>query len=139
VTHWKTIALRWGPVVAWMGVIYFFSSRPDLPHIEEVWLEMLLRKLAHAAEYVILSALLARAAGITGWRGVVLASAIGALYAASDEWHQTFVPGRKGNGWDFLLDSAASLAGAYLWFRLRPRFVTSVAQRKPQINTDELR
>ena len=129
-THWKKHVLRWGPVAAWMGVIYFFSSRPDLPRIDEVWLEMLLRKLAHTAEYMILGALLARAAGVNGWRGVALVSAIGALYAATDEWHQTFVPNRKGNVWDSLLDSAASVGGAYLWFRLRPQFLTTKTRRE---------
>jgi VanZ family protein len=102
-----------------MGMIYFLSSRPDLPHIQKVWLEMLLRKLAHFAEYVVLGALLTRAAGLKGLRGVALGAVLGALYAASDEWHQTFVPGRKGNLWDVLLDSTAALVGAYLWLRLR--------------------
>lgn len=127
--RWKRQALRWGPAVIWMGVIYFFSSRPDLPRIEDVWLELLLRKLAHIAEYVILGALLARAAGLRGWRGVALGAMLGALYAASDEWHQTFVPGRKGNVWDVLLDSAAALAGAYLWLRPRPQSLTAKARR----------
>jgi len=125
----KANLLRWGPVLVWMGVIYFFSSRPDLPHIEEVWLEMLLRKGAHALVYAILGALLARAIQRDGWRGVALAAAMGVLYAISDEWHQTFVPGRKGNVWDVLLDSAAALAGAYVWFRLRSGFLTAEARR----------
>ena len=109
--------LRWGPVLIWMGVIYFFSSRPDLPHLDEPWLELSLRKLAHAIEYGILGALLARAVGVNGWRGVAFAAALGMVYAASDEWHQTFVPGRNGNLFDVSLDSVAALAGAYLWFR----------------------
>ena len=113
----KTVAFRWVPVLAWMGIIYFFSSRPDLPHVDEPWLELSLRKLAHAVEYAILGALLARAIGIDGRRGLAFAAALGILYAASDEWHQTFVPGRKGNLIDVTLDSVSAMAGAYLWFR----------------------
>lgn len=132
-SQFKRHLLRWGPALVWMGVIYFLSSRPDLPQIEEVWLEMLLRKSAHVMVYAILGALLARAVHGDGWRGVALAALLGVLYAISDEWHQTFVPGRKGNVWDVLLDGAAALAGAYLWFRLIQRRNQSTTEaRRPQ-------
>lgn len=113
--------LRWGPALVWMGLIFFLSSRPDLPHAGEPWLEMVLRKGAHIVEYMILGALLGRAIGGAGWRGVAVAAVLGAAYAASDEWHQTFVPGRKGNLWDVLLDSAAAFAGAWLYRRAARR------------------
>ena len=119
VNRWREVLVRWVPVLAWMGVIYFWSSRPDLPHLDEVWLEMLLRKIAHASEYMVLGVLLARAVGATDWRSAAAAAALGALYAASDEWHQTFVPGRKGNLGDVALDSAAVLLGVWLYARRR--------------------
>lgn len=119
--HWPKTLLRWVPVLAWMGLIYFWSSRPDLPHLDEIWLEMLLRKAAHAAEYMVLGVLLARALGARDVRSAAVAAALGALYAASDEWHQTFVPGRKGNGWDVALDSAAVIFGAWVYARRRAR------------------
>ncbi len=118
--RWKTALSLWVPVLAWAGVIYFFSSRPDLPRIDEPWLELLLRKLAHVTEYAIFGALLARAVGARKGQ-VVLASALGAVYAASDEWHQTFVPTRKGNPLDVVLDTAAVLLGAFIYTRLYPR------------------
>lgn len=37
--------------------------------------------------------------------------AVGSLYAASDEFHQLFVPGRSGRLTDVLIDSAGLLAG----------------------------
>ncbi len=111
--------MRWVPVLAWMGVIYFWSSRPDLPHLDEYWLEMLLRKVAHAVEYMVLGVLLARAVGASGRRSLVTAAVLGALYAVSDEWHQTFVPGRKGNLWDVMLDSVSALVGVWLYVRQR--------------------
>ena len=36
------------------------------------------------------------------------------IYAITDEWHQTFVPGRSGEISDVLLDSASSLIGLLL-------------------------
>lgn len=118
--RWKTVLFLWGPVLAWAGVIYFFSSRPDLPRIDEPWLELLLRKLAHVTEYAIFGALLARAVGARKGQ-VALACALGAVYAASDEWHQTFVPTRKGNPLDVALDTGAVLLGAFIYARRCPR------------------
>ena len=37
------------------------------------------------------------------------------VYACSDEWHQTFVPGRAGQFRDVLLDTAGSLTGLLTW------------------------
>ena len=39
-----------------------------------------------------------------------------ALYACSDEFHQTFVPGRAGRVGDVLVDSAGVLLGLALFF-----------------------
>ena len=36
------------------------------------------------------------------------------FYAASDEFHQTFVPGRDGNIVDVLIDSSGALVGILL-------------------------
>ena len=36
------------------------------------------------------------------------------LYAATDEWHQTFVPGRAGQFQDVLIDACGALIGALL-------------------------
>lgn len=137
-TRLKTIIWRWGPVLVWAGVIYFFSSRPDLPRIQEPWLELSLRKAAHVTEYAIFGALLARAVGARKGQ-VALAAALGALYAASDEWHQTLVPTRKGNPLDVALDTAAVLAGAYAyarWFAARAaarRFPAQPALRETEV------
>ena len=83
-------ARLWLPVVAWAALIFAFSSVPDLGTGLGGW-DLVLRKLAHAAEYAVLGALLVRATGRAG-----LAFALGALYAVSDEVHQSFVPGRLG-------------------------------------------
>jgi VanZ family protein len=48
------------------------------------------------------------------WGAVI----VGIAYAISDEWHQSFVPGRDASGWDVLFDSlgiyAASLTSPIL-------------------------
>jgi VanZ family protein len=93
----------------WAGVIFALSSVPHLGTDLGPW-DLVLRKLAHAAEYAVLGALLVRALGSRA--AAVLA---GVAYAASDEWHQTFVTGRQGSAWDVLVDTAGVAAGALLW------------------------
>lgn len=106
----RASAIRlWGPPVLWAAVIFAFSSVPDLGTGLGGW-DLLLRKLAHAAEYALLGLLLARAAGRPA-----LAFALGALYAVGDEVHQTFVPGRAGSPLDVLLDAAGVALGVVAW------------------------
>ena len=74
----------------------------------------ILRKITHFCIYTALGALLCLASlGFDATRRVhVLRSLlIGVLYAASDEWHQAFVPGRGPAVTDVLLDSAGVLCG----------------------------
>jgi hypothetical protein len=79
----------------------------------------------HAAEYAILTVLAAYVARkVTPWSyrsAVGAALLLAALYAVSDEWHQTFVPGRGGNVRDVIIDiaGAATAASILLWREAR--------------------
>jgi VanZ family protein len=107
-----SVALRlWLPVVLWAAVIFAFSSVPDLGTGLGTW-DLVLRKLAHAAEFALLGALLMRAL-----REELPALALGIAYAASDELHQHFVTGRVGSPLDVLIDSVGVAVGVLLWRR----------------------
>jgi VanZ family protein len=108
-------ARLWLPVVGWAALIFGLSSVPDLGTGLGGW-DLVLRKIAHAAEYAVLGALLLRATGRTG-----LAFALGALYAVSDEIHQSFVPGRLGSPLDVAIDAAGVAVGIALWQTVRAR------------------
>jgi hypothetical protein len=106
-------ALRlWAPVVLWAALIFAFSSVPDLGTGLGTW-DLVLRKLAHAAEFAVLGALLLRAVAAER-----TALALGIAYAATDELHQHFVPGRLGSPVDVLIDAAGVAIGVALWRRL---------------------
>jgi VanZ family protein len=105
----------WLPVLAWAALIFAFSSVPDLGTGLGGW-DLALRKLAHAAEYAILGALLVRATARPG-----LAFALGTLYAVSDEIHQSFVPGRMGSPLDVAIDALGVAIGVALWELARAR------------------
>jgi VanZ family protein len=102
----------WAPVVLWAGLIFALSSIPDLGTGLGTW-DTVLRKLAHAAEYAILGALLLRAV-----QNVPAAVLLASAYAATDEVHQTFVSGRHGSPLDWAIDSAGALLGVAVAARL---------------------
>jgi VanZ family protein len=110
-----TFVRLWLPVLAWATLIFALSSIPDLGTGLGGW-DLALRKLAHAAEYAVLGALLVRATGRGG-----LAFAIGSLYAMSDELHQAFVPGRMGSPVDVAIDALGVACGVILWGAVRSR------------------
>jgi VanZ family protein len=102
----------WLPVVLWAALIFTLSSIPDLGTGLGTW-DLVLRKIAHAAEYAVLGFLLLRALGneLAGLAG-------GIAYAISDEIHQSFVPGRQAAVRDVLVDTAGVAVGVYLAPRL---------------------
>ena len=92
-----------------MVLIFFLSSQPHLPRYPRPLIDLLLKKVAHLFEYAVLAILLHRAMGNDyGWRALL----IGGLYAVSDEFHQSFVPGRNAG----LLDLAFDILGVVLGF-----------------------
>ena len=94
-----------------------------LPRLSEKGAEYDLRKYAHMFEFACLGAssflLFIEAFWLQKGRGPVGSAALAAvgfcaLYAASDEWHQRFVPGRSGQLSDLLVDTGGALFGILL-------------------------
>ncbi|HJZ83620.1 MAG TPA: VanZ family protein [Polyangia bacterium] len=99
----------WGPVLAWMVLIFIGSSIPA-HKLPQVWV-FSYDKVLHALEYSILGGLTARAAGGRG--AAVLAGALFAsIYGASDEFHQLFVRGRNCDWHDWVADTVGGSVGA---------------------------
>src|SRR4030042_1745839 len=113
----------WLPLILWMGVIFFFSSVPDLKSgLKD---DFILRKIAHIIEYAILAFLFIRALKQekTGFAKTLIFSIILSLfYALSDEYHQTFVLGRHGSFKDVGIDSIGILLIGLVWYiKIRKR------------------
>ncbi len=81
-----------------------------------------IRKLAHMTEYGILAVLTCwnirlrsgeenRLQKLCMTQGNLFAFLFSLLYAITDEYHQTFVPGRAGTFFDVCVDSVGALAG----------------------------
>ncbi len=104
--------LPWALLIAWMGLIFFLSHQSTLPSVPGGVFDTILKKLAHALAYALLMALwqwALQSVGLKGAGGLFLALTFTLLYAISDEWHQTFIPGRNGQPADVLIDFSGAL------------------------------
>jgi VanZ family protein len=116
-----TSILRWFPAFAWMGVIFYWSSQSSIPTSSTI-----VSKLAHVTEYSLLAGLLAFGFAPSGrW---ALRAWIGAtLYAASDELHQSFTPGRHPMLPDVALDGAAAALSLQVLRAIAARRINSTS------------
>jgi len=123
--------LRWLPAAAQATLIFVLSAQPDLHLADEPLLDFILHKAGHLAVYAILAALIAWALDVPGaarlrtWTVAVVACLV---YAATDELHQGFVPGRHSTPVDVAIDMFGALLGlaAYAWVTRNRVFRTPV-------------
>lgn len=102
-----------------MLLIFLISAQPSshLPNFD--WADRLVKKSGHALGYAILALLY--------WRGFDfkdgkrwIAWLLALLYAITDEFHQSFVPGRHPAIWDVLIfDNVGTLISLWLVTRYR--------------------
>ena len=111
----------WLPPLAWMAVIFAFSSQHGGGHLPAA--EVVLRKLAHVIGYLVLTLLLVRALrrSDVAPRGARRDGSQRSLYAACDEWHQSFVPGRTATPRDVAIDGIGIALAAFAATRTRLR------------------
>lgn len=72
--------------------------------------------LAHAAAYGILCVFLALSfvpPRVASWNRVLLLTVLVTAYGVTDEYHQSFVPGRHASAWDVLADGVGGLIVAW--------------------------
>ncbi len=100
-------------------VIYWLSAQPSLP--TPMWFPHQ-DKLYHVVVYFILGLLLWRFTRHFIKSPIILAAvsiALGSLYGATDEWHQSFVEGRDADWLDWLADTAGVSLAVLCVYQLR--------------------
>jgi VanZ family protein len=103
---------RWGYATILMVVIFIFSSIPNTAMPKFGLMDMLVKKGGHALGFGLLA--LAYLYGLSGnfrerkLRMTLTALVLATLYAALDEYHQSFVPGRHPSIVDILIDMCGS-------------------------------
>lgn len=115
----KILFLLWLPLIGYMVVIFLLSAqrpRKVIPLPSPYFL--------HIVEYFILALLMFRV--INGGfhkkiavKTTALVACFSLLYAISDEFHQSFVPGRNADPWDVLADFAGIVVGLMVIFALQ--------------------
>ena len=131
----------WVPVLVWLAPIFAASSdsgsfghssrliaplvRWLFPHVTEETVHavvVFVRKCAHVTEFGILALLLWRALRKPDrnnrrpwyWSHALLTVALVMLYAASDEFHQRFVPSRDASVMDVMIDTGGAVLALFL-------------------------
>lgn len=99
----------WVPFLLWAALIFLVSSRPTIP----VALDRGLDKVAHFGAYTLGGLALGHARRHTGLP-LALAAALGGVYALSDEYHQSMVPGRAAEFADWVADALGVLFGLFI-------------------------
>ncbi len=110
------------PPILWMGLIYFLSSFHKIQMTEVGWANFVTRKSAHFGEYAILCLLYFRAfrksTKLSRAKAGIFSFILTLAYAYTDEYHQTFVPGRTGRSFDIGVDSLGAFAGLIFSWKL---------------------
>ena len=128
----------WLPAIGWMAVI--FAASTDIMSAEHTsrfigpflhWLnpqvsaatiarvQLIVRKGGHVTEYALLAVLLCRAlrggARKFAWSYAAVALVIASVWAASDEYHQSFVPSRTASPIDVMIDICGATIGLLVY------------------------
>ena len=117
----------WVMLFCWAALLFYLSSQPAsgnpprIPHFD---------KVLHFSYFFVGGLVLQRALGLfqptlKSSVCIIIGAIVAALVGASDEYHQTFTPGRSGNDpWDWLADIlGGTAAGLFFarWFSSKAR------------------
>ena len=102
---------------------------PTISPFTVLRVQFFMRKLAHVSEYAVLAVLLYRAFVHTVLRGRRALSAglvllLCAGYAATDEFHQAFVPSRTASLRDVMIDICGATLAVILYWSIATRRIT---------------
>jgi VanZ family protein len=113
----RRLGSLWGPVVLILALLFFVSSQSHVKGADLVW-----DKLAHAVAYGLLGLQVLRAfhGGLGPLRsGATLRAALFTVgYGVTDEFHQSFVPGRDASVYDVLADAVGFVLAAVVLFAI---------------------
>jgi VanZ family protein len=114
-------AMRSIVLLAWMALIVYWSNQPSLP-IDQPSVADAFHNTQHRVAHVLVYGLM----GLLAWwtcegkpRAWLLAIAITSVFGITDEFHQSFIPGRRAAVDDWLLDTASAAGAIWLLSRLR--------------------
>ena len=145
IPYLKAFLRYWLPIIIWLALIFIGSTDlmsaehtsriigpllhwlfPTISPLTVLRVQFFMRKLAHVSEYAILAVLLYRAFVHTALKGRRALSAglvllFCAAYAATDEFHQSFVPSRTASLRDVMIDICGAMLAVILYWSIATR------------------
>lgn len=110
--------IHWMPPLLLMAVIFMLSSKPRFTATGEYVEDFFIFKTIHAGEYGYLALLMFNALYKTITQNLTkairLAGVLSISYAATDEFHQIFIPTRSGTPRDVLIDGVGIVIVLFL-------------------------
>lgn len=110
--------VRWLPAALYAAMIFAFSHQPTVPAGVQIFNDKVLHFVLYAGLGFLLSRALTNAGASNKISRWVVAAAVASAYGLSDEWHQSFVPGRSSDIADWWADTAGGAAGAFIYGKL---------------------
>ena len=111
--------------ITWMAVLFWLSHQPS---IDTPSLFSGQDKMFHAGVYGLLGIFLlgAMRPGLSGYTGLQVRTSaiIASLYGISDEFHQSFIPGRNPDVLDWAADTTGALLAVVLMAQLTRAFAS---------------
>lgn len=101
--------IHWAPVLLYSSFLFWLSSMPATPGLQH-YPDKVLHFLAYFAYAYLLSLAITRHGLFRiEWHRLLVVAILAAAYAATDEFHQAFVPGRHASVYDWFADVAGIL------------------------------
>ena len=102
-------------------LIVQFSGKLSAPEVAALYVKVdgIVRTAAHFGEYTVLGMLLTAVLRAYGIKNGFFPWFVGAAYALTDEWHQTYSPGRTSDPMDVLIDAVGVLCGVLIYHIIR--------------------
>lgn len=117
---------RWSQVFLWCSLIFFLSSQPHLPGPQDQTMDFIVKKIGHLTVYGVLFHLVFVAYGKKTPFRIFKTFLFCILYAMSDEYHQSFVPGRTPLLTDIGIDTLGMLV-SFFFLRYREVYAKKAA------------
>ncbi len=114
----------WSPVFVWAAIIFSFSAKPTNPVSEIYWKDFVVKKLAHVVVYAILAIFLYRAfkkEGVSPKKSGYYSIIVAVLYGLTDEFHQSYTPGRDPKLRDVIFDTIGATFAIYGIWNILPK------------------
>lgn len=130
-------AYLWLPPIAWMGLIFHFSSGRVFVASPVYWQDFTVKKVGHVLLFGFLAILVyrgLRGEGVPRKKAAIWAILFATFYGGTDEFHQMFTQGREARVRDVFIDGAGAIIAVYLTYEILPKLPKKLRMYAESLN-----